>query len=156
MNEAIQVLRKRQAVELEALSAVTVAVSVVERARQRRAAEVERLDAVVTEAERGADVALAVLASLMSVDVAAGLVQVPVARVRQAQQHAPVEDVGLRVQDLTGDTVRPATRGRPRGAGRSSGLANDVTVQIGVVADGAPIAAVAAGGGLEFGGGVST
>ena len=94
MNEAIQVLRKRQAVELEALSAVTVAVSVVERARQRRAAEVERLDAVVTDAERGADVALAVLASLMSVDVAAGLVQVPAVRVRQAQQHAPVDEVG--------------------------------------------------------------
>ncbi|MFI5496602.1 hypothetical protein [Actinoplanes sp. NPDC051859] len=115
-NETIAELKRRQAAELEALTDVTAASGTVDRVRQRRADALERLDADVRDAEGREDMALAVLAVLRP-DVAAGIADVTAARVRQAQQRAPVEEVGARVQELTG-AAPPRRRGRPRGAGR--------------------------------------
>lgn len=120
-NEAVAALKRRQAAELEALVGAESAAEIVGRARQRRADELERLDAAVGEAEQGEDLALAVLATLVPPDVAAGLAGVTPARVRQAQQRAPVEEVGARVQTLADGAPVPRLRGRPRGSGRPAG-----------------------------------
>ena len=117
-NQAVAALKKRQAAELEALVGAATAAEVVSRAQQRRTDELQRLDAAVDEAERGEDLALAVLATLMSPDVAAGLADVAPARMRQAQQRAPVDEVHSRVQALTDGAPVPRRRGRPRGSGR--------------------------------------
>src|SRR4051794_13008642 len=89
-NKAVEALKARHAAERTALEAASEAGAAVGRAVQRRAAEVARLDAAVAEAERGADVALAVLASLVPPDVAAALTEETPARVRLGQQRAPV------------------------------------------------------------------
>lgn len=119
-NSAIEALERRHAAERAALKAATDAGAVVRRAQERRAAELARLDAVVAEAERGADVALAVLATLMAADVTAVLTQESPARVRLGQQRASVEDVNARIGELTDGAPVVRRRGRPRGSGRSA------------------------------------
>jgi hypothetical protein len=119
-NKAIEALARRHEAERAALKAATDAGAVVRRAQDRRAAELARLDAAVAEAERGADVALAVLASLMAIEVAALLTEETPARVRLGQQRAPVDDVNARVGELTGGVPVARRRGRPRGSGRPS------------------------------------
>jgi len=116
-NEAVEALNRRHAAERAALEAASAASAVVGRAVERRSVEVARLDAAVSEAERGADVALAVLASVVPADVAAALTEETPARLRLAQQRAPVEDVTARVEQLTGGAVVARRRGRPRGGG---------------------------------------
>jgi hypothetical protein len=116
-NSAIDALRARHAAERAALEAATEAGAAVRRAQQRRAAELARWDAAVADAEAGADVALAVLASLMPADVAATLTEETPARVRLGQQRAPVEDVTARVEQLSGGAVTVRRRGRPRRSG---------------------------------------
>ncbi|GAA2470862.1 hypothetical protein [Winogradskya humida] len=115
-NKAIEVLERRHVAERTALKAATDAGAAVRRAQERRAAELARLDAVVVEAEQGADIALAVLASLVAPDVAALLTEETPARVRQGQQRASAQDVAARVGELT-DSVVPVARrrGRPPG-----------------------------------------
>ncbi|WP_199515726.1 hypothetical protein [Nucisporomicrobium flavum] len=120
-NSAIEALERRHTAERAALKAATDAGAVVRRAQERRAAELARLDEVVADAERGADVALAVLASLMAADVAAVLMQETPARVRLGQQRAPVEEVNARVSELSDGAPPARRRGRPRGSGRSGG-----------------------------------
>jgi hypothetical protein len=115
-NKAVELLKARQAAERAALEAASEAGLAVGRAVQRRAAEVARLDAAVSEAEQGADLALAVLASLLPADVAAALTGATPARVRLGLQRAPVEDVTARVEQLTGGAVVARRRGRPRGS----------------------------------------
>ncbi len=117
-NSAIEALERRHVAERAALKAATDAGAAVRRAQQRRAAELERLDAMVAEAEQGADVALAVLASLMAPDVAAVLTEETSGRVRLGQQRAPAEDVSARVSELTDGAPVARRRGRPRGSGR--------------------------------------
>ena len=119
-NKAIEALDRRHEAERAALKAATEAGAAVRRAQDRRAAELARLDAVVVEAEQGADVALAVLASLMGPEVAAVLTEETVARVRLGQQRALVEDVNARVGELTVGAPVVRRRGRPRGSGRSA------------------------------------
>jgi hypothetical protein len=115
-NKAIEALERRHAAERTALKAATDAGAAVRRAQERRAAELARLDAVVAEAEQGADVALAVLASLVAPDVAAMLTEETPARVRQGQQRASAQDVTARVGELTDTVVSVARRrGRPPG-----------------------------------------
>jgi hypothetical protein len=116
-NKSVEALKARQAAERAALDAASEAGAAVGRAVQRRAAEVARLDAAVAEAGRGADIALAVLASLVPADVAAVLTEETPARVRLGQQRAPVEDVTAQVDRLTGGAVVAPRRGRPRGSG---------------------------------------
>ncbi|RSM47790.1 hypothetical protein DMB66_47545 [Actinoplanes sp. ATCC 53533] len=116
-NKAVERLKARQAAERVALEAAAEAAAAVGRAVERRSVEVARLDAAVADAERGADVALAVLASLVPADVAAVLTEETPARVRLGQQRAPVEDVTARVEQLTGGVVVARRRGRPRGSG---------------------------------------
>jgi len=116
-NKAVELLKVRQAAERAALEAASEAGAAVGRAVARRAAEMARLDVAVSEAERGADIALAVLASLLPADVAAALTGETPARVRVGQQRAPVEDVTVRVDQLTGGAVVARRRGRPRGSG---------------------------------------
>lgn len=118
-NGAIEALRRRHIAERAALKAATDAGAVVRRAQDRRAVELARLDAVVAAAERGADVALAVLASLMATEVAAVLTEETPARVRLGQQRAAAEDVAARVEQLTGGAA-VSRRGRPRGSGKAS------------------------------------
>jgi hypothetical protein len=115
-NRAIEALERRHAAERAALRAATDATAVVGRAQERRAAEVERLDAMVAEAEQGANLALAVLASLVTSDVAAVLTGETPARVRQGQQRASVEDVTARVGELTDGVAVARRRGRPSGS----------------------------------------
>jgi hypothetical protein len=117
-NSAIEALERRHTAERAALKAATDAGAVVRRAQERRAVELARLDEVVVETERGADVALAVLASLMGPDVAAVLTEETVARVRLGQQRALVEDVNARVGELTDGAPVVRRRGRPPGSGR--------------------------------------
>ena len=117
-NKAIEALERRHVAERTALKAATDAGAAVRRAQERRAAELARLDAVVAEAEQGADVALAVLASLVALDVAAMLTEETPARVRQGQQRASAQDVAARVGELTDSVVAVARRrGRPPGGG---------------------------------------
>ena len=120
-NSAIEALERRHTAERAALKAAADAGAAVRRAQERRAAELARLDAVVAEAERGADVALAVLASLMAPDVAAVLTQETPARVRLGQQRASAEEVSARVSELSDGAPVVRRRGRPRGSGRSGG-----------------------------------
>ena len=117
-NTAIEALRRRHEAERAALKAATDAGAVVRRAQERRAAELARLDEVVAGAERGADVALAVLASLMAPDVVAVLTEETPSRVRLGQQRASVDVVNARVGELTGGAPVVRRRGRPRGSGR--------------------------------------
>src|SRR4051812_31555019 len=63
-NQAIEQMRRRHSAQESALRAVAVARGAVEKAQDRRAVELGRLDAAVSEAERGHDEALAVLAEL--------------------------------------------------------------------------------------------
>ncbi|GAA3344744.1 hypothetical protein GCM10020358_49200 [Amorphoplanes nipponensis] len=120
-NSAIKALERRHAAERAALKAAADAGAALRRARERRAAELARLDEMVAEAERGADVALAVLASLMAPDAAAVLMQETPARVRLGQQRAPAEEVNARVSELSDGAPVVRRRGRPRGSGRSGG-----------------------------------
>ena len=124
MNNATDVLARQQAAERDALKAAGTAGAAVQRAQERRAVELERLDQNVTDAERGADLALAVLAALVGADRSARLTGETLARLRLAQQRASVEDVGKRVQELTGDDpaqpAEPAARRRGRPPGRSA------------------------------------
>lgn len=121
-NKAIEALERRHAAERTALKAAADAGAAVRRAQERRAAELARLDAVVAEAEQGADVAFAVLASLVTLDVAAMLTEETPARVRQGQQRASAEDVAARVGELTDVVVAVSRRrGRPRGGAVRSG-----------------------------------
>jgi hypothetical protein len=93
-----------------------------ERAALAAAAALERLDAAVREAEERADVAWAVLASLMPVDVAALLVEQTPARMRLGQQRAAEAEVTSRMRELTGAAPGFRRRGRPPGRGpRRSG-----------------------------------
>ena len=117
-NKAIEALERRHVAERAALKAATDAGAAVRRAQERRVAELARLDAAVAEAETGADVALAVLASLVAPDVAAVLTEETPARVRMGQQRASVDDVTARVGELTGGVPVVRRRGRPRGSGR--------------------------------------
>jgi len=129
-NSAIEALERRHEAERAALKAATDAGAAVRRVQERRAAELARLDEVVAEAERGADVALAVLASLMAPDVAAVLTQESPARVRLGQQRASAEDVNVRVAELTDGVPLVRRRGRPRGSGRpASGVEAAVTAR---------------------------
>lgn len=121
-NKAIEALERRHVAERTALKAATDAGAAVRRAQERRAAELARLDAVVAEAEQGADVALAVLASLVAPDVAALLTEETPARVRQGQQRASAQDVAARVGELTDSVVAVARRrGRPPGGAARPG-----------------------------------
>jgi hypothetical protein len=120
-NKAIEALERRHAAERAALKAASDAGAAVRRAQERRAAELVRLDEVVADADRGADVALAVLASLMAPDIAAVLTQETAARVRMGQQRAPAEEVNARVSELGDGVPVVRRRGRPRGSGRSGG-----------------------------------
>ena len=119
-NNALEALRRRQAAERVALEAASAAGAAVERAREKRTAELVRLDATVGDAERGEDVAVAVLAALVPADVAAELAAVTAARVRLAQQRAAPDEVSARVQELTGG-VPVRRRGRPPGGGQPAG-----------------------------------
>ncbi|MEV8509669.1 hypothetical protein AB0368_33245 [Actinoplanes sp. NPDC051475] len=115
-NKAIEALQRRHEAERAALKAATDAGAAVRRAQERRATELARLDAVVVEAEQGADFALAVLASLVAPDVAAMLTEETPARVRQGQQRASAQEVAARVGELTDSVVAVARwRGRPPG-----------------------------------------
>jgi hypothetical protein len=135
-NKAVEALRARHAAERAALEAASEAGAAVRRAVERRVAELARLDAVVAEAEQGADVALAVLASVVPADVAAALTEETPARVRLAQQRAPVEDVTARVEQLTGGAVVARRgRGRPRGSGTARVARGDREVAPVVPAD---------------------
>lgn len=133
MNNATDILARQQASERDALKAAGTAGAAVQRAQERRAVELERLDRNVTDAEGVADLALAVLASLVGADRAARLTGETSARLRQAQQRASVEDVGTRVQQLTGDNpaqpAEPAVRRRGRPPGRSADRAERGGVQ---------------------------
>ena len=120
-NNAIEALERRHAAERTALKAATDAGAAVRRAQERRAVELARLDAVVAEAEQGADVALAVLASLVALDVAAMLTDETPARVRQGQQRASAQDVTARVGELTDTVVVARRRGRPPGGAARPG-----------------------------------
>ena len=121
-NKAIEALERRHAAERAALKTATDAGAAVRRAQERRAVELARLDAVVAEAEQGADVALAVLASLVALDVAAMLTEEAPARVRQGQQRASAQDVTARVGELTDVVVVAARRrGRPPGGAARPG-----------------------------------
>jgi hypothetical protein len=127
-NKAIEALERRHVAERTALKAATDAGAAVRRAQERRAAELARLDAVVAEAEQGADVALAVLASLVAPDVAALLTEETPARVRQGQQRASAQDVAARVGELTDSVVAVARRrGRPPGGGVQAGRGDVAT-----------------------------
>jgi hypothetical protein len=117
MNRASEVLARRHAAEEKALKVAVSAGVAVQRAQERRAVELARLDAAVADAERGADTALAVLASLVPADVAALLAEETPARVRQAQQRAPGDEVSAQVQVLTG-AAPVRRRGRPPGTVR--------------------------------------
>ncbi|MFC3384390.1 hypothetical protein [Couchioplanes azureus] len=119
-NSAIEALRRRHAAEHAALKAATDAGAAVRRVQERRAGEMARWDGMVAEAERGADVALAVLASLMASDVAAALTQETPTRVRLGQQRAPVDEVTARLGELTDGVPVTRRRGRPRGSARSA------------------------------------
>ena len=120
-NSAIEALERRHTAERAALKAATDAGAAVRRAQARRAAELARLDEVVADAERGADVAVAVLASLMAPDVAAVLTEETPARVRLGQQRAPAEEVNALVNELSDGAPVVRRRGRPRGSGRTGG-----------------------------------
>jgi hypothetical protein len=117
-NKAIEALQRRHEAERAALKAATDAGAAVRLAQERRAAELARLDEVVADAERGADVALAVLASLMAPDIAAVLTEETPARVRLGQQRASADDVSARVGELTDGAPVVRRRGRPRRGGR--------------------------------------
>lgn len=112
--------------------AALAAAKAAERARGRRAAELARLDAAVGEADGAVDLALAVLASLLPVDVAAQLAGASAARVRQAQQRAPQDEVARRAgvvveaQPVGRRVGRPRGGGRPAGGGLGSGLGAQV------------------------------
>ncbi len=127
-NKAIEALQRRHEAERAALQAATDAGAAVRRAQERRAAELARLDEVVADAERGADVALAVLASLMAPDIAAVLTGETPARVRLGQQRASADDVSARVGDLTDGAPLARRRGRPRGSGRPGSGADSAEV----------------------------
>lgn len=114
----MQALRQQQKAEESALLAVIGASGTVEQARQRRAAEVEALDAAVSEAEAGEDVALAVLGALMPADRAGRLAGVSPARMQQALRRTAAETVAGKLETLTGGgAVAVRRRGRPRGSG---------------------------------------
>jgi len=127
-NKAIEALERRHAAERTALKAATDAGAAVRRAQERRAVELARLDAVVLEAEQGADVALAVLASLVAADVAAMLTEETPARVRQGQQRASAQDVTARVAELTDEVPVARRRGRPPGGGAARPGRGDVAI----------------------------
>ena len=134
-NKAIEALQRRHEAERAALKAATDAGAEVRRAQERRAAELARLDEVVADAERGADVALAVLASLMAPDIAAVLTEETPARVRLGQQRASADDVSARVSALADGAPVVRRRGRPRGSGRPASGAAAVSA---AVSGGAP------------------
>jgi hypothetical protein len=116
-NEAVQALRQQQKAEETALLAVLGASGTVEQARQRRTAELAALDAAVSEAEAGEDVALAVLGTLMPADRAGRLAGVNPTRMQQALRRAAPDTVTGRLETLTGGTVAVRRRGRPPGTG---------------------------------------
>jgi hypothetical protein len=116
-NAAVQALRQQQKAEETALMAVLGAGGAVEQARQRRAVELVALDAAVSEAVAGEDVALAVLGALMAADRAGRLAGVSPARMQQALRRAAGETVAGRLEGLTGAPVAVRRRGRPRGSG---------------------------------------
>lgn len=136
-NKAIEALQRRHEAERAALKAATDAGAAVRLAQERRAAELARLDEVVADAERGADVALAVLASLMAPDIAAVLTEETPARVRLGQQRASVDDVSARVGELTDGAPVVRRRGRPRGSGRPASGADSAGVTRSVGGEGA-------------------
>jgi hypothetical protein len=141
-NSAIEALERRHTAERAALKAATDAGAAVRRAQERRSAELARLDAVVAEAERGADVALAVLASLMATEVAAVLTEKTPARVRLGQQRASVDEVNVRVAELTDGAPVARRRGRPRGSGRPASDAATPGAAGGVSVSGGSLVAV--------------
>ncbi|BEL12861.1 hypothetical protein Q0Z83_110520 [Actinoplanes sichuanensis] len=116
-NEAVQALRRQQKAEETALLAVLGASGTVEQTRQRRAAELAALDAAVSEAEAGEDLALAVLGALMPADRAGRLAGVTPARMQQALRRAATDAVTGRLEALTGETAVVRRRGRPPGTG---------------------------------------
>jgi hypothetical protein len=116
-NQAIEQMRRRHAAQESALRAVAVARGAVEKAQDRRAVELGRLDAAVSEAERGHDEALAVLAELVPAAEVADYAGEPVTRVREAQRRASAEVVSARVAALTDGLPKRRGPGRPRGSG---------------------------------------
>ena len=141
-NRAIEALERRHEAERAALKAATDAGAAVRRAQERRAAELARLDEVVADAERGADVALAVLASLMASDIAAVLTEETPARVRLGQQRASADDVSARVGELSDGAPVVRRRGRPRGSGRPPAGGEAARSVGGLIASGASTVAV--------------
>ncbi|WP_433294562.1 hypothetical protein ACQP2F_33420 [Actinoplanes sp. CA-030573] len=139
-NVAIEQMRRRHAAQESALRAVAVARGGVEKAQDRRAAELERLDAAVSEAQGGHDEALAVLAELVPAAEVADYAGESVARVREAQKRADAAAVSARVAELTEGLAKRRGPGRPRGLGRGGAA----------VVESRPDAA-SAGGGLAAG-----
>jgi hypothetical protein len=136
-NEAVQALRQQQKAEEAALLAVLAAVGAVEQARQRRTAELAALDAAVSEAEAGEDVALAVLGTLMPADRAGRLAGVAPTRMQQALRRAAADTVTGRMEALTGETAVVRRRGRPPGTGTPRQARRGVVrVEAGSAADG--------------------
>jgi hypothetical protein len=119
-NVAIEQMRRRHAAQESALRAVTVARGAVEKAQDRRAAELERLDAAVSEAQGGHDEALAVLAELVPASEVADYAGESVARVREAQKRADPAVVSARVAELTKGLPKRRGPGRPRKSGRDA------------------------------------
>lgn len=122
-NAAIDQMRRRHAAQESALRAVTVARGAVEKAQDRRATELERLDAAVSEAQGGHDAALAVLAELVPAAEVAGYAGESVARVREAQKRADAAVVSARVAELTEGLPKRRGPGRPRKSGRAASTA---------------------------------
>jgi hypothetical protein len=109
-------MRRRHAAQETALRAVSVARGAVQKAQERRAAELARLDVSVGDAERGLDEAFAVLAGLVSPAEVADYAGESLARVREALKRASGEVVAERVAALTEGLSRRRGPGRPRGS----------------------------------------
>lgn len=100
-NDVVAALQARQKAQVAAARGFTVAQAAVEAAQRRRAALLAEQDAVVGEARRESDVALAVLATVLLQDEqTAEMVDVPVATVRNVRRNADPGEVARRIEAL--------------------------------------------------------
>jgi hypothetical protein len=113
-NRVTEALKARHQAEAKAVDAAAVAEAAANAAAGRRAAALERLDADVAQAEQAHDVAVTVVVTLMTEDVAASVLGADLVHVRAARRRAPVDEVQAAVQALTAAVPQARRPDRPR------------------------------------------
>jgi hypothetical protein len=113
-NRVTEALKARHQAEAKAVDAAAVAEAAANAAAGRRAVALERLDTDVVRAEQAHDVAVSVVVTLMTEDVAASVLGADLVHVRAARRRAPVDEVQAAVQALTAAVPQARRPDRPR------------------------------------------